>query len=99
VATRRRVLGEHHPQTRAAEVSLAATLALDGRAGEAAELARTAHESLRHQLGEDAELTRNVASLRAYTVSETGEWDEAATIYRGLIAQAEANAGGPTVTD
>jgi tetratricopeptide (TPR) repeat protein len=41
----------------------------------------------------------NVASLRAYTVSETGAWDEAAQIYRGLIAQAEANAGGPTVTD
>lgn len=99
VATRQRVLGEDHPQTRAAEVSLAAILALDGRAGEAASVARVAHESLRRQLGEDAELTRNVASLRAYTVSETGEWTEAADIYRGLIAQAEANPGGPTVTD
>jgi eukaryotic-like serine/threonine-protein kinase len=99
VATRQRVLGDDHPQTRAAEVSLAAILALDGRATEAAAVARTAHESLRRQLGEDAELTRNVASLRAYTVSETGAWDEAAQIYRGLIAQAEANAGGPTVTD
>ena len=99
IATRERVLGPDHPQTHAARVSLAAVMALDGRAAEAADLARAAHESMKRQLGPDAELTRNVASLRAYTVSETGAWDEAVEIYRGLIAQAERNADGPTVTD
>jgi len=80
-------------------VSLAAVLALDGRAAEGAPLARLAHDTLPRELGADAELTRNAASLRAYTVSETGAWDEAADIYRGLLTQARANPGGPTTND
>lgn len=99
LAIQERVLGNSHPQTQVGRVSLAAVLALDGRAAEGAPLARLAHDTLTRELGADAELTRNAASLRAYTVSETGAWDEAADIYRGLLTQARANPGGPTTND
>lgn len=99
LAARERVLGPDHPQTQIARINLAGTLAGDGRAAEAAPLARLAHDKIARALGPDAEMTRNVASLRAYVVSETGAWDEAATIYRGLIAQAEANPNGVTMND
>lgn len=99
LAARERVLGPDHPQTQIARINLAATLASAGRAAEGAPMARLAHGNIARALGPEAEMTRNVASLRAYVVSETGAWDEAAEIYRGLIAQAEANPTGVTVTD
>ena len=99
IAVRERVFGEEHPQTQIARLNWAAVLAQTGRAAEGAPLARRAHDSILRALGADAGITRNVASLRAYVVSETGSWDEAAEIYRELIAQAESNKAGITVND
>ncbi|HVT37238.1 MAG TPA: serine/threonine-protein kinase, partial [Nevskiaceae bacterium] len=99
VALREKVLGTDHPQTNVARVSLAAVLAAEGRAGEAAPIARQAHEGILRYLGPEAELTRNVASLRAYVVSEAGDWQEAAQINRELVTQDEERPSGPTETD
>ena len=99
IAVRERVFGAEHPQTQIARANWAAVLAQTARAAEGAPLARQAHDTILRVLGADAGITRNVASLRAYVVSETGAWEEAAQIYRGLIAQAESNPNGVTIND
>lgn len=93
------VLGSEHIRTWVARVGYAATLAMSGHAVDAAPLAREAHQAIVARLGANSELARSVASLRAYTVSQAGDRDEAIRIYQEQVDHARAKDGGPEQID
>ncbi|MCK5860140.1 serine/threonine-protein kinase [Abyssibacter sp.] len=95
----KRVLGEEHPQTSMTRASLAAAYAIAERPKEGVDLVVRGHEALRAQLGDEAEVVRTLASLRAYVVSEAGDYAQAAEINRQLVAQGEAKPDGPEIND
>jgi eukaryotic-like serine/threonine-protein kinase len=82
---RRRTLGPENPDTIAAGVKLAATLADAGKLAEAETLLRTAVEVQLHILGPESRETLLSMNLLASTLHEHGQYAEAEKMYRKIL--------------